>query len=110
MREYTYRDTDKVPFSISKMSVSLFQPLPLPRLLSLRACRQYYQSWVTALLSPTVREDVVEEIRRRVRRGGEVESRCRCGALQLLSEDAPRQVAVCHCSVCRSEYHLSLLS
>ena len=86
-----------------RMSVSLtvLQPLPLPRLLSLRGWRQYYQSWATALLSPSVREDVVEEIRRRVRRGGEVESVCRCGALRLTSQDAPRQVAVCHCSVCR---------
>ena len=93
---------------MSVVSVPVLDPLPLPRLLSVRGWRQYYQSWVTALLSPGVRQEVVEEIRARARRGGEVETRCRCGALQLISEDAPRQVAVCHCSVCRSEYHLSL--
>ena len=81
--------------------LTLLNPLPLPSLFSLRGWRQYYQSWLTALLSPGVREEVVKEIRERVRRGGEVESDCRCGALQLISEDAPRQVAVCHCSVCR---------
>ena len=84
--------------------VTVLAPLPLPGLLSLRGLRQYYQSWLRAVLSPGVRKDVVEEIRARLRLAGEVVASCRCGALQLISEDAPRQVAVCHCSVCRSEH------
>ena len=91
---------------MSEMTV--LNPLPLPRLLSVRGWRQYYQSWLRALLSPGVRSDVLEEIRGRVRRGGEVEASCRCGAIRLLSLDAPRQVAVCHCSVCRYDEALSL--
>ena len=90
--------------------VTVLAPLPLPRLLSLRGLRQYYQSWLKAVLSPGVRQDVVEEIRARLRLAGEVAASCRCGALQLVSEDAPRQVAVCHCSVCRSEHPPSSLS
>ena len=91
---------------MSEMTV--LEPLPLPSLLRVRGWRQYYQSWLRALLSPGVRSDVLEEIRGRVRRGGEVEASCRCGAIRLLSLDAPRQVAVCHCSVCRYDEALSL--
>ena len=57
---------------MSEMTV--LDPLPLPSLLSVRGWRQYYQSWLRALLSPGVRSDVLEEIRGRVRRGGEGEA------------------------------------
>ena len=43
----------------------------------------------------------MQELRRRVQQGGEVVTTCRCGLLQLQCQDAPRQVIVCHCSVCR---------
>jgi len=79
----------------------LTDPLKLDRFYSLRSTRQYYQSWVTSLFYPKCQEAVLDEIRSRILLGGTTTSKCSCGACQLVCEDAPRMLSVCHCSVCR---------
>ena len=90
----------------------------LDSLFTSRSLKQYWQSLVARMFYPSCRADVVQELRRRARLGGEVSCSCRCehvstavcshgalsrcGALTVVCQAAPRLVTVCHCSVCRS--------
>ena len=51
--------------------------LALDPFLSTRSLRQYRQHWVSRLLYPACRGDVVQELRRRAQLGGEVITTCR---------------------------------
>ena len=56
--------------------------LALDPFLSTRSIRQYRQHWVSRLLYPACRGDVVQELRRRAQLGGEVITTCRLDGLQ----------------------------
>jgi len=70
---------------------------------SIRNTRQWIQNWRVKLFYPKCKAEVVARIRERLAMGGVVTSTCSCGACRLVSEDAPRLVTVCHCSVCRND-------
>jgi len=90
------------------METIFSDPLQLPSFYKFRGLKQYYQSWIAWATYPRCALDRVQEIRRRVRQGGKVESICRCGKIKIWAVDAPRLVTVCHCSVCRNDEAMSL--
>lgn len=93
---------------MSTLSVNDWDHFKLPTFYSLRSIKQHYRSWCAKLFNVRLQESVLKNIQSRIVLKGLLVSTCRCGACKIISNDVPREISVCHCSVCRYDEALPL--
>ena len=83
------------------------QQLDLPSFYTRRGFKQYFRAQIVRMFYPKCKPEVIATINERIKNYekvlGSISTTCRCGALKLTVNSAPRIVTVCHCGVCRYE-------